>query len=147
MKQRLYALAWLMLGAVAAPALAATPTEARVTAFKTMLRTFEPMGLVVREQEPYRKDAFAKQAATLKTLAAEPFKYFPAGSADAKSRAKPEIWSQAPRFAEARTRFLTAVDGLNAAAQTGDRAAIRKAYGEVAQGCKSCHDAFRGPEK
>ncbi|MDE1711312.1 cytochrome c (plasmid) [Chromobacterium amazonense] len=91
----------LLLAAIAIPAAHAddTPAEVRTKAFKKMLlQSFEPMGMAVRERAPYDQAKFAQQAEALKTLAAEPFKHFPAGSITGKSRAKPEIWSQPAKF-------------------------------------------------
>ncbi|RBJ72559.1 cytochrome c, partial [Pseudomonas sp. MWU12-2534b] len=111
------------------------------------LLTFEPLGMVVRERAPYNKTQFEQQAETLRTLAREPFNHFPANSISGKSRAKPEIWSQPAKFQANRDALLKATDNLAAAAKSGDLASIKKSYGQVAQSCKTCHDAFRGPEK
>ncbi|OQS35867.1 c-type cytochrome [Chromobacterium haemolyticum] len=138
----------LLLGAIAAPlALADTPAETRTKSFKKVLLAFEPMGAVVRGRDPYQKDAFIRQADALNLIAAEPFNHFPANSISGKSRAKPEIWSQPAKFQADKDAFLKAVADLRQAARGGDLAAIKKNYGAVAQSCKSCHDAFRGPEK
>ncbi|AXT45663.1 MULTISPECIES: c-type cytochrome [Chromobacterium] len=138
----------LLLGAIAAPlALADTPAETRTKSFKKVLLAFEPMGTVVRGRDPYQKDAFIRQADALSLIAAEPFNHFPANSISGKSRAKPEIWSQPAKFQADKDAFLKAVADLRQAARGGDLAAIKKNYGAVAQSCKSCHDAFRGPEK
>ncbi|SMF45670.1 c-type cytochrome [Pseudogulbenkiania subflava] len=136
----------LALLALSLPVLASSGEE-RQQSFKKILRTFEPMGLVARDRAPYRKDEFIKQADTLKQIAATPFTLFTPNSIDAKSRAKPEIWSQPEKFKAAQQKFLTAVNDLDAAAKTGDIANIKRSYGVVAQSCKSCHDSFRGPEK
>ncbi|WP_231137419.1 c-type cytochrome [Chromobacterium paludis] len=140
----------LLLAAIAIPAAHAddAPAEIRTKAFKKMLlQSFEPMGMTVRGRAPYNKAQFEQQAEALKTLAAEPFKHFPAGSISDKSRAKPEIWSQPAKFQADRDGFLKSVDNLAEVAKSGDLASIKKAYGQVAQNCKTCHDAFRGPER
>ena len=138
----------LLLGAIAAPlALADTPAETRTKSFKKILLSFEPMGMVVRGRDPYQKEAFIRQADALKQIAAEPFNHFPANSISGKSRAKPEIWSQPAKFQADKDAFLKSVSELNQVAHNGDLAAIKKSYGTVAQSCKACHDAFRGPEK
>ncbi|MGC0150854.1 c-type cytochrome [Chromobacterium vaccinii] len=140
----------LLLAAIAIPAAHAdsTPAEIRSQAFKKMLlQSFEPMGMAVRERAPYEKAKFEQQAEAMRMLAAEPFKHFPANSITGKSRAKPEIWSQAAKFQADRDAFLKSVDNLAVVAKAGDLAAVKKAYGQVAQNCKTCHDAFRGPEK
>ncbi|WP_047237507.1 c-type cytochrome [Chromobacterium subtsugae] len=139
----------LLLAAIAIPAAHAdTPAEIRSQAFKKMLlQSFEPMGMAVRGRAPYDQAKFAQQAEAMKTLATEPFKHFPANSITGKSRAKPEVWSQAAKFQADRDAFLKSVDALAGAAKGGDLGSIKKAYGQVAQNCKTCHDAFRGPEK
>lgn len=130
--------------AVAGTVHANPSAEARVKDFKVILRSFEPMGVVVRDRAPYRKDDFARLAANLKAAAPVPFTRFAAGS-QAGSRAKAEIWSQPAKFGAEKKQFLDAVGRLDAAAQAGDLAAIRASYSQVGQSCKSCHDAFRGP--
>lgn len=137
---------------LAAPALShaadpAATAEARVAAFKKMLRTFEPMGTVVRDREPYRKDAFAEQAKTLQMLAREPWPLFVPGTAVGKSRAKPEIWSQPDAFKKEQQGMIVAVDALAASAQAGDIKDIRAKYATLANTCKSCHDSFRAPQR
>ncbi len=70
---------------------------------------------------------------------------FPAGSTHPKSRAKPEIWSNWPKFEQ---------DAKQLASDSGALAAVAKGGGDVKQAadkmfgaCKSCHDDFRVPEK
>ena len=121
----------------------AATAEARVQAFNKMLRTFEPLGLVVRDREPYRKEAFAEQAKTLQTLARDPWPLFVPGSAVGKSRAKAEVWSQPDAFKKEQQGMIAAVDALASSAQTGDMKDIRAKYATLANTCKSCHDSFR----
>jgi cytochrome c556 len=136
-----------LAAALALPAFAVAGGAERQHAFKQVLLDFEPMGLMVRERDPYKKDVFIKHADALKLAARQPFTLFVPNSIDGKSRAKPEIWSQPARFDAEKTRFLAAVDALDGVARSGDLAAIKKSYAVVAQSCKSCHDSFRGPER
>lgn len=135
-----------LLALIALPALAAPGGAERQQAFKRVLQQFEPMGVTLRGGTTFNRNDFIRHADALKLAAAQPFALFPAHSIDAKSRAKPEIWSQPAKFAEAKNGFLKAVDALDQAARNGDMAAIRKSYDDVSQRCKSCHDAFRGPK-
>ena len=136
-----------LLLTLTAGAFAADPSQARQNAFKTMLRTFEPMGVVVRGRDPYVAKQFLQQSETLRTLARQPFAHFASPGNDPKNRAKPNIWSQPAQFQKERDQFYSRVGALESAAKTGQLPAIRTAYGNVAQSCKSCHDAFRGPMK
>lgn len=135
-----------LLTLAALPAFASPGGAERQQAFKQILQQFEPMGIMLRGREPYNKTAFILHADALKLAAAQPFPLFVPNSIDAKSRAKPEIWSQPARFRTQQETFLQAVNGLNLAAHSGDMGNIRKAYDLVAQSCKSCHDSFRGPK-
>ncbi len=70
---------------------------------------------------------------------------FPAGSTHPKSRAKPEIWQDWPKFEADVKQLQTNAAALAAVAKDGGN------VGSAAQGmfdtCKSCHDQFRVPEK
>jgi cytochrome c556 len=139
----------LLLGLLAMtslPVLAAPGGAERQQAFKKMMLSFEPMGMMMRGSTPYNKNAFIKQADALKLTAAQPFTLFAANSIDSHSRAKPEIWSQPAKFKSDQDNFLKAVNDLNGAAHSGDLNSIKKHYDVVAQSCKTCHDSFRGPK-
>ena len=76
---------WLPLCLSHAADLAAT-AEARVAAFKKMLRTFEPMGTVVRDREPYRKDRLCRTGENPANVGGEPWPLFvPDGTAVGKA--------------------------------------------------------------
>lgn len=122
----------------------AGPGEDRQKAFKQVLRSFEPMGVMLRGSG-YRKDAFIQHADALKTVAAAPFGQFKPGTIDDVSRAKPAIWSEPAKWKAEQDKFLLAVGQLQKTARGDDLAAIRRDYGAVAASCKACHDSFRGP--
>jgi len=135
-----------LLALAALPALANPGGLERQQAFKKILLQFEPMGVVVRGRDPYNKGSFIQHADALKLVAAQPFTLFAPNSIDSKSRAKPEIWSQASQFKSKQDSFLKAVDELDSAAHSGDLGSIKKSYAVLAQSCKACHDSFRGPK-
>ncbi|WP_133683172.1 c-type cytochrome [Paludibacterium purpuratum] len=135
-----------LLAILAMPVAAEPGGAERQQAFKKILQQFEPMGVVVRGRAPYNKADFIQHADALKLAATQPFTLFAPHSIDAKSRAKPEIWSQPAKFQTAKENFLKAVDDLDAAAHNADLATIRKQYDLVSQSCKTCHDSFRGPK-
>lgn len=135
-----------LLTAFTLPVLANPGGTERQQAFKKMLLQFEPMGVVVRGRDAYNKATFIQHADAFKLAAEQPFTLFAPNSIDAKSRAKPEIWSQPAKFQSEKDKFFKAVDALNIAAHSGDLASIKKNYDLVSQSCKSCHDSFRGPK-
>ncbi len=110
-----------------------------------------------------KTDIAAAQAAAaelVKTTSSIP-DLFPKGTSNAefpgKTRAKPDIWAQWDRFiADQRTAHSQA-EALNAAVQSGDKAAITAALANGLGrdvggrnpnpgGCGACHAAFRAPE-
>lgn len=115
----------------------------RQQAFKAMIRSFEPMGMMVRGSMPFKPELFQKHAADLLKNEAANLKYFPPNSHSDQSRAKPEIWQNLDAYKKEEAQFKQRVVALNTAAQTGDLKQIRAPFGSVAQSCKSCHDAFR----
>jgi len=70
---------------------------------------------------------------------------FPQGSTNPKSRAKPTIWANWPKFEENAKRLA------DTAGVTADRARsggdIKAAADQMFAACKSCHDEFRTPKK
>lgn len=121
-------------------------SQERSTAFKTMMPNFATMGKIVKGEEAYHPESFKQMAATFLAESQEPFKHFTQDANGETGDALPNIWSDAAAFAAAEKQFHEAVAKLNAAAQTGDLAQIKAAYGEVGGNCKSCHDVFRRPK-
>lgn len=120
-------------------------SEARTTAFKTMMPEYSSMGKMVKGDETYNVDKFKAAAAIFSENARKPFEHFasdPQGNGDAL----PAIWEKPADFDAEREKFLAAVDDLNVKAQAGNLEEIKVAYGNVGASCKSCHDAFRKPK-
>lgn len=61
-----------------------------------------------------------------------------------KTRAKPEIWTNAAGFEKAGGDYYNAYVALIAAT---DEASFKAAFPAVGGGCKNCHDQFRAPEQ
>lgn len=75
--------------------------------------------------------------------------WFPVGTGPeaGKTRALPEIWTKPTEFKAAIKMFSDAAPKLQAAANAGDVAAIKAAFGDVGKSCKNCHDQFRAKDK
>jgi len=70
---------------------------------------------------------------------------FPPGSSHPKSRAKPEIWQEFPKFEAVAEELGTSLVALSVAAKAdGDVEALGS---KVMRTCKGCHDAFRLPKE
>jgi cytochrome c556 len=106
---------------------------------------------VVRDETRTDKPDVAKVRTAAKVVsdaAAEQEKWFPAGSGpDAgKTQARAEIWAKPADFKTAMKLFSDAAPKLQAAAASGDAAAIKTAFGDVGKTCKNCHDNFRSKD-
>ena len=118
------------------------PVKTRQDAFAALLRSFEPLGKMLKEDR-YDADEFASMAAELMTRRDAPWTHFGPDTNYPPSKSKPEVWEKAADFERAKKDFMDATDALSAAAQTGDKTKIEDVYGRVYQTCKSCHDDFR----
>lgn len=65
------------------------------------------------------------------------------GKAPVKTRLKPEFFQNLEKAGQIGGKFVQAANTLASEAASGDQARIRKAFGDVGAGCKSCHDNFR----
>lgn len=117
----------------------------RSVAFKSFMPTFSTMRKMVNGDEAFDAEKFKQAAQKFTEEARIPFKSFqndPQGNGDAL----PNIWTNPEEFQAEQKRFLTAVDALNQAAQTGQLDKIKPAFGSAASSCKSCHDTYRAPK-
>ena len=115
----------------------------RITIFKKMTKTLEPLGLVARGRQDYVKSEFVEGAQALKDLSSQPWAFFTADGNYPPTRAKPEVWSKPDEFKQAQNKYLASVDKLVEVSGSADMAAIATAVDAVQKSCKSCHDQFR----
>jgi len=92
---------------------------------------------------PYDAKAAAENAAIAESMSKLPWAAFPDGSDKGETKAKPEIWSDKARFAEAAEKMQAEMTKLNLAARVGTLDALKPAVSSVAGTCKNCHDNFR----
>lgn len=120
-------------------------SEARTTAFKSMMPNFSSMGKMVKGDEPYDVEKFKAAAAVFAEESKKPFEHFQK-DAQGDGDTLPVTWEKPEAFRAEQEKFHAAVAELNAQAQTGNLEAIKTAYGNVGASCKSCHDTFRRPK-
>jgi cytochrome c556 len=75
--------------------------------------------------------------------------WFPAGTgaeAKVKTAAKPEVWSDTAGFNAAREKFVAEAGKFQAAADSGDLAAVGAGVRGLGGACKNCHDTYRVKE-
>jgi len=69
--------------------------------------------------------------------------YFPEGSIQKPSEARPEIWLDFEDFTKKAERFRLAANKMGDAARLQDTQALSEAIEHTAASCKSCHNAYR----
>ncbi|MBL0729387.1 cytochrome c [Piscinibacter sp. HJYY11] len=149
MKRLFLAVAALAGLATALPAAAqfAKPEDAikyRKAAFTVMAAHFGRVAAMANGRIPFDAKVAATNAEIATMVAGLPFAGFGDGTdKGGDTRAKAEIWSERDKFNAGATKMQEEMAKLNAAAKSGDQAAMRTAAGAVGQACKSCHDTYR----
>lgn len=104
-----------------------------------------PLGAMVKGQMPYDQALFAKNAqiiADLSKMAPEGFA--PGSDTGAKTRAKPEIWSDAAGFKKVMENFQAEATKLAEVAKTATSVdQVRGQFGALGKSCGACHDNYR----
>ncbi len=118
------------------------PVTQRRAAFNTILKAFEPMGMMLRDNR-YDADAFLQSAEKLEAAKEGPWRHFTADSNYRPTKATDKVWSDAARFETERQSFLAATGKLLEAARSKDEAKVRPAYEAVHDACRSCHKTFK----
>lgn len=148
MKRLFLAMAAVASLATALPAAAqfAKPEDAvkyRKAAFTVMATHFGRVAAMANGRMPFDAKAVATNAEIATMMSTLPYAGFVEGSDKGDTKAKPEVWTERDKFTAAATKMQDEMAKLNAAAKTGDQAAIKTAAGAVGQACKACHDHFR----
>ncbi len=135
--------------ALAAPAFAdpVAVAEARIAFYKSLGGQMKALSGVAKDYDAAKAtEEAAKLAEILKTDMAP---LYVAGTSTAdipgKTRALPEIWTDAAGSAAKGKAFQEAAAELIAVAGTGEEA-FGAAMGKLGGTCKACHDTYRAPE-
>jgi len=115
----------------------------RKGALTVMGAHFSRVAAMAGGKAPYDAKAAAENAAIAESMAKLPWAAFPEGSDKGETKAKPEIWTDKARFAEAAEKMQAEMTKLNVAARVGTLDALKPAVSSVAGTCKNCHDNFR----
>jgi cytochrome c556 len=136
------------LGA-AVSAVAMTATEAiqqRQQAMEAVGDAMKTLGAIAKQEQPFDVEVVQASAATIASHLEEAAELFPEGSdsGDARTWAKPEIWTDRVHFDEVLQRTHRAALDLQSVTE---EEAFLPALGALGNGCKSCHDPYRLPKK
>ncbi|MEM9502003.1 MAG: cytochrome c [Pseudomonadota bacterium] len=145
-----------LLSACGSEAPSETGTEATATDEPAIIEVrqanFEEIGdafKAIRGQLEAGSSDFAvieNAASTINANAQKIGDHFPEGTGldagyDTESLAT--IWEKPEEFTAAHEKLIETSDGLIAAAQSSDAAAVGAQVGELGKSCKGCHDQFR----
>ena len=139
-------IACLLLAACGGPR---TPGETaahdRHEKFEAIGKAFKTLGDELKKDAPDLAKV-KESASAINGYAPQVKDWFPAGSGPhdgVKTEALEAIWRDTDAFGQAAAKLTDAAVALNAAAQSGDLAAVRGAVPPLGGACKGCHDRFR----
>lgn len=113
--------------------------------FEALGKAFKGLGDELKKDAPDRAK-IRENAAAINGYAPQVKDWFPAGSGPqdgVKTHALEAAWKESDAFGQAATKLTDAAAVLNAAAQSGDLAAVRGAVPPLGAACKGCHERFR----
>ena len=118
------------------------PVKMRQTAFKEMLRVFEPMGTMLRDGK-YNAGKFEALATDLISKRNGPWGHFAPDTNYPPTKARPEVWTNKAQFDQAQGAFFGSTDALLTASRAKDLKRVTDAYSTVYDHCQSCHREFK----
>lgn len=116
--------------------------------FEAMGKGFKTIGDELKKDAPDLAK-IKEGAGTINGLAPQVKDWFPKGSGPqdgVKTDALAAVWEKPDQFGQAAVKLVEAATALNAAAQSGDLAAVRGAVPPLGASCKGCHDNFRAKD-
>jgi cytochrome c556 len=116
--------------------------------FEALGKAFKSLGDELKKDAPDVAKV-KENAATINGNAGQVKTWFPAGSGPqdgVKTHALAAVWKDPDAFGRAAAKLTDAATALNAAAGSGDLAAVRGAVPPLGAACKGCHEHFRAKD-
>ena len=104
---------------------------------------FGPIGAMMRGDRPFDAAVVARNAGYLEVLSKMPAEGFHPSTKDEKTRARPEVWADKPKFDKAMENMQAELAKFHQVAKGGDQGAIKAQFGAVGKSCAACHDDYR----
>lgn len=120
-----------------------TLVRQRQAAMTLQGKYYGPMAGMAQGKVPFNATVIARNAGYLDALSKMAWDGFDPSTTGEKSRALPEIYSDAGKFKAAQDAFQANITKLVAASKRSDEAAVKAAIGAVGKECGNCHDNFR----
>ena len=118
------------------------PVKTRQAAFKEFIKSFEPMGVMLRNKR-YDADKFLALATELHAQRNAPWTHFGPETNYPPTKATPEVWKQPADFEREQKAFLAATETLLSAAQSKDEKQAASAHKALYERCQSCHKTYK----
>lgn len=116
----------------------------RQSTFFVMGEHFGRIGAMANGKAPFDAKAAQDNAVIVATLAHLPWVAFgPGTDKGARTKAKPNLWTEQVKFQEHADKMKAATTELAAAAKTNNLDNLKVAFGDAAKSCKACHDNYR----
>lgn len=113
----------------------------RMDAMKSLKEDMKAISDMLRGRTAYKGDEVQWRVDRIKAHSRDFERLFPSGSNAGPSEASPRIWSEWSRFMRQTTDMTAAARALMDAARR--EPAARKAFGQLGQTCRACHDDYR----
>lgn len=116
----------------------------RQSALTMIAINFSDMADMVKGKKEWNDSAFqlrSEQLAQLIPMAQHGFSSSDSQTGDTKAKAA--IWTDADGFEAKFSQFNKDAQNLATVAKQGNRSAIKKAFGQTAKNCKSCHSDYK----
>jgi cytochrome c556 len=122
--------------------------DARHESFEQMGDAFKVVADAMKQDAPDMA-AIQSAAGKINALAPKLPEWFPAGSGPddgIRTEALQTVWTKPEEFRQAAQKFADEAAKFDAAAKTGDKAAVGAAMQSLGGSCKGCHEKFREAE-
>lgn len=116
----------------------------RQAAFQLIRHNMADIAGMLKGEINYDSARLNKRATALATLTTLPWEAFSVpGTGQGGGDAKAEIWQNLQDFQSRGQKLASDAQALKTAADSGEQAEVRKAFGAFARNCKACHDEYK----
>ncbi len=116
----------------------------RQSAFQLIRHNMADIGDMIKGDVSYDAARVSTRATALASLTTLPWEAFTVpGAEKGGGDAKAAIWQNLQDFNSRSEKLRADAQALKTAADSGDQAEVRKAFGTFARNCKACHDQYK----
>lgn len=116
----------------------------RKSSFQLIRHNMADIGDMLKGDVSYDAERVKKRATALATLTQLPWEAFTVPGAEQHAGdAKAAVWKNLQDFNERGDKLAADAAALHQAADSGEQAEVRKAFGAFARNCKACHDQYK----